>query len=162
MSTTWNSEDSFWKRTVAYSAIAVAVVAAGGALYYFKFMKSEAPAAVTPPVSQAPPAAEGGADKEHHPLPGSATPDKPLPKLTDSDPELADALGGLFGKSAIEKLLVPEMVVRHIVGHHRQSAAKQSRGADASGEAARRRDRDGARMATSLHCRRKIPLATRR
>ncbi len=38
MSTTWNSEDSFWKRTVAYSAAAVAVVAAGGALNYFKFM----------------------------------------------------------------------------------------------------------------------------
>ncbi len=115
VSTTWNSEDSFWKRTVAYSAIAIAVVAAGGALYYFKFMKKDAAAAVEPPVSQAAPATGGEVEKEHHPLPGSATPDKPLPKLADSDPELADSLGKLFGPAAIERFLVPEMVVRHIV-----------------------------------------------
>jgi hypothetical protein len=115
VSTTWNSEDSFWKRTVTYSAIAIAVVAAGGALYYFKFMKSEPPKEAALPVTQAPPASEGDAGKEHHPVPGSSTPDKPLPKLAESDPEIADALGGVFGKSAMERLLVPEMVVRHIV-----------------------------------------------
>ena len=115
MSTTWNSEDSFWKRTVAYSAAAVAVVAAGGALYYFKFMKSEPPAAANPPVTQAPEAPEADTGREHHPLPGSATPNKPLPQLAQSDAEMADALGGVFGKSAIERLLVPEMVIRHIV-----------------------------------------------
>ena len=53
MSTSWDSEDSFWKRTVVYSVIAVAVVAGGGALYYFKFMKRGA-APVAPPVVHAP------------------------------------------------------------------------------------------------------------
>ena len=48
MSTSWDSEDSFWKRTTLYSAIAVAVVAAGGAIYYFEFMKKPAPRIHTP------------------------------------------------------------------------------------------------------------------
>ncbi len=112
MSTSWDSEDSFWKRTTLYSAIAVAVVAAGGAIYYFEFMKKPE-AAVAPPAAQAPAAAPAAEEKEHHPI--ASAPDKPLPKLNESDSELASALGGVFGKGPIDQMLVPEMVIRHIV-----------------------------------------------
>ena len=112
MSTSWDSEDSFWKRTVLYSAIAVAVVAAGGAIYYFEFMKKPVPPA-PPPAAQAPAEAAPEPEKEHHPI--ASAPDKPLPKLTESDSEIAAALGGVVGKGPIDQMLVPEMVIRHIV-----------------------------------------------
>jgi hypothetical protein len=114
VSTTWNSEDSFWKRTVVYSAIAVAVVAAGGAWYYFKVAKpDEAPPA--PPVAKAPAAPLEDAGTQHHPIPQAAAPDKPLPKLNESDSDVAGSLAGLFGRKPIEEMLVPERVIRNIV-----------------------------------------------
>ena len=83
VSTTWNSEDWFWKRTVVYSAVAVAVVAAGGAWYYFKVAKrDDVPAAQ--PAAQAPAAPVEDADSQHHPIPQVAAPEKPLPKLNES------------------------------------------------------------------------------
>ncbi len=112
MSTSWDSEDSFWKRTTLYSAIAVAVVAVGGAIYYFEFMKKPAPP-VAPPVAQAPAQAAPEPEKEHHPI--ASVPDKPLPKLNESDSEMGSALAGVFGKGPIDQMLVPEMVIRHIV-----------------------------------------------
>jgi hypothetical protein len=112
VSTSWDSEDSFWKRTVLYSGIAVAVVAAGGAIYYFEFMKKP-DAVVPPPAAQAPTEAPPVAEKEHHPIPAAS--DKPLPTLNESDPEMGSALAGLFGKGPIDQMLVPEMVIRHIV-----------------------------------------------
>lgn len=112
MSTSWDSEDSFWKRTVLYSAIAVAVVAAGGAIYYFEFMKKPEPPAAAPPAVQAPAVPPAEPEKEHHPI--ASAPDKPLPKLGESDPEIGGALGAVFGKP-IDQMLVPEMVIRHIV-----------------------------------------------
>jgi len=112
VSTSWDSEDSFWKRTALYSAIAVAVVAAGGAIYYFEFMKKAQPPAAAP-VAQAPAEAPPEAEKEHHPI--ASVPDKPLPKLNESDPEIGSALAGVFGKGPIDQMLVPEMVIRHIV-----------------------------------------------
>jgi hypothetical protein len=112
VATSWDSEDSFWKRTALYSAIAVAVVAAGGAIYYFEFMKKPASPAA-PPVTQAPAEAAPEPEKEHHPI--ASAPNKPLPKLNESDPEIAAALGEVFGKGPIDQMLVPEMVIRHIV-----------------------------------------------
>ncbi|MEJ1965868.1 MAG: DUF3014 domain-containing protein [Gammaproteobacteria bacterium] len=114
MATSWDSEDSFWKRTVVYSAIAVALVAGGGALYYFKFMKPAA-APVAPPVARTPAAEPGVPAPDHHPIPGADGSDKPLPKLNESDGDIASALAGVFGKKPIDELLVPEMVIRHIV-----------------------------------------------
>jgi Protein of unknown function (DUF3014) len=112
VSTSWDSEDSFWKRTALYSAIAVAVVAAGGAIYYFEFMKKPVPPAAAP-VAQAPAQAAPEPEKEHHPI--ASAPDRPLPKLSDSDSEMASALAGVLGKTPIDQMLVPEMVIRHIV-----------------------------------------------
>jgi Protein of unknown function (DUF3014) len=113
VNTTWNSEDSFWKRTILYSAIAAVVVIGGGALYYFKFMKGKAVEAPAP-VAQAPATPEAPAAPEHHPVPPSAD-TKPLPALNDSDAPLAEELGGVFGKKPIDQWLVPEQLVRHIV-----------------------------------------------
>jgi hypothetical protein len=112
VSTSWDSEDSFWKRTGLYSAIAVAVVAAGGAIYYFEFMKKPQPPAAAP-VAQAPAEAAPEPEKEHHPI--ATQPDKPLPKLNESDAEMGSALAEVVGKGPVEQMLVPEMVIRHIV-----------------------------------------------
>jgi hypothetical protein len=112
VSTSWDSEDSFWKRTTLYSAIAVAVVAAGGAIYYFEFMKRPEPAAASP-AARTPAAPPAEAEKEHHPI--ASAPDTPLPKLAESDSEMGSALSAVFGKGPIDQMLVPEMVIRHIV-----------------------------------------------
>jgi hypothetical protein len=113
VNTTWNSEDSFWKRTILYSAIAAAVVLGGGALYYFKFMKAK-PVEAPPPVVEAPATPEAAPEPEHHPVPPSVD-TKPLPTLNESDAPLAEELAGVFGKKSIDQLLVPEQLVRHIV-----------------------------------------------
>lgn len=114
MATNWNSEDSFWKRTVVYSAIAVAVVAAAGTYYYFKVLKPDVEPAPPPPVAEAeelPPPPE---ETQHHPIPAAA-PDKPLPKLSESDGDIREALSNVFGRRPVEEMLVPDMVVRKIV-----------------------------------------------
>jgi hypothetical protein len=113
VNTTWNSEDSFWKRTILYSAIAAVVVIGGGALYYFKFMKPKA-VAEPPPVAQAPATPQAAPEPEHHPVPPS-TDTKPLPALNESDAPLAEDLEGVFGKKSLDQLLVPDQLVRHIV-----------------------------------------------
>lgn len=115
MTTTWDSEDSFWKRTVVYSAAAVAVVAAAGAFYYFKVMKHDEAPPAAPPVVQAPDETLPDDSKEHHPLPPPTASDKALPALNNSDGDISSALAGVFGKKSMDELLVPEMVIRHIV-----------------------------------------------
>jgi hypothetical protein len=114
VNTTWDSEDSFWKRTIIYSAIAAVVVVGGGALYYFKYMKGGKPAEAPAPVAQAPARPEAPAEPEHHPV---ATPAdaKPLPALNESDSSIAQDLAGVIGKKSIDQMLVPEQVIRHIV-----------------------------------------------
>ena len=114
MVTPWNSEDSFWQRTVLYSAAAALVVAAGGAYYYFKVVKGakSEPVAAVPHV---PPHAAPPPEAEHHPVPAPAADSQPLPPLNESDPAITDALASFFGKKSIADLLVPEQVVRHIV-----------------------------------------------
>lgn len=114
MNTTWDSEDSFWKRTITYSAIAAVVVVGGGALYYFKVMKRP-PAEVKAPVAQAPAKPEPAPEPEHHPVPTAPADSTPLPALNDSDASVVSALAGVFGKKPVESLLVPDQVIRHIV-----------------------------------------------
>jgi hypothetical protein len=75
-------------------------------------MKKPVPPAA-PPVAQAPEEPPPEPEKEHHPI--ASQPDKPLPKLNESDPEIAAALSGVFGKGPLDQMLVPEMLIRHIV-----------------------------------------------
>ena len=114
MATPWDSEDSFWQRTVLYSVIAAVVVIGGGVFYYFKFMKAEKPAPVATAPSRPPPE-EAPPEPEHHPVPPPAADTTPLPPLNESDPAITGALSQFFGKKSIEELLVPEQVVRNIV-----------------------------------------------
>jgi hypothetical protein len=114
VNTTWDSEDSFWKRTIVYSAIAAIVVVGGGALYYFKVMK-RAPAEVKAPVAQAPAKPEAAPGPEHHPVPAPPPDATPLPALNDSDASITSALTDVFGKKPVESLLVPDQVIRHFV-----------------------------------------------
>ncbi len=114
MATTWNSEDSFWKRTILYSAAAAILVAAAGAFYYYKILKG-GESAPPPAAAHAPAAPAAAPEEEHHPVPGSSADSQPLPPLNASDSAITDALSGFFGKKSIEQMLVPEQVVRHIV-----------------------------------------------
>jgi len=115
VNTTWNSEDSFWKRTIVYSAAAAVVVVGGGLYYYFKVLKGGAETEAKPPVVQAPPKPEAPPEAEHHPLPAPPADTRPLPALNESDPAITESLTDLLGQKAIEQMLVPEQVIRHIV-----------------------------------------------
>lgn len=99
-----------------YWAIPVVVVAGiGVALYYGRSHRQaeqqvQQQPAFAPPPDSSPPSAEPGVQ---NPL-EEAAPAKPLPALADSDPPVADALGGLFG-GALEPFLAPKNIVRHTV-----------------------------------------------
>ena len=96
--------------------IAAAVVVVGlavGAVWYRSKMHDSPPA--KPPVTAAPVKAIPPEEPEiQHPIPPAPTPE-PLPSLADSDPAARNALSDLFGKDDIEKILVPQDVIRHIV-----------------------------------------------
>jgi DUF3014 family protein len=115
VATPWDSEDSFWQRTVMYSVIAAVVVVGGGVFYYFKFMKGEEKAPPAAAAPRPPPAEQAPPEPEHHPVPPPAADTTPLPPLNESDPAITEAIGKFFGKKSIEEMLVPEQVVRNIV-----------------------------------------------
>lgn len=97
------------KEWIWWAIPVVVAVGVGVALYYGR--KQQAPAPEEQVQTQAPP--------PNAPLPiknplTPAEPVKPLPELNDSDPELRDSLGSLFGR-ALDQYLVPQNVVRNIV-----------------------------------------------
>jgi hypothetical protein len=99
---------------VKYAVAAVVVVglSVGGGLYLSRndrVLPSDKPAvAVAPPA----PAPEEPAIK--YPLPEPATEDA-LPALADSDAPAKGVLGELIGKDSIDRFIVPNDLVRHIV-----------------------------------------------
>lgn len=98
--------------------IGIVLLAGVGAAFYFWQQKpapesQPAPAAAAPaaPVPQVEPAA-------HYPVPESSEPQaaaKPLPELNDSDQLVQDALAGLIGAESLQKFVVTQEIVRHIV-----------------------------------------------
>lgn len=91
--------------------IALAMIAAAAALYYFKPWVQ-----TRPPIPQAqapapPPAAQG----PKFPLPVPPAEEKPLPKLGESDPTMLEALATLIGAQSVANFVQPESLVRHIV-----------------------------------------------
>jgi len=92
-------------------AVAIAVLAGAAALYYYYHSSSSAP---TAPVRQLqlPPAPPEPAIKNPVTTPPAPA---PLPALNDSDAAIHDALVAVPGAAALEKFLVPQSVVRHIV-----------------------------------------------
>jgi hypothetical protein len=96
---------------------AAAVLVGAALLYYYYYARETVPVAA--PTRQthlpAPPASEPAIE---HPIPspaaqGAAEP--PLPTLNDSDAAIGSALTGLPGGAALEKFLVPQNLIRHVV-----------------------------------------------
>ncbi|HTT02579.1 MAG TPA: DUF3014 domain-containing protein [Steroidobacteraceae bacterium] len=95
----------------------IAVLAGAAALYYFFYYlpNSAPPAATTPQVHLPPPVASE--PPIHHPVPPAAESNAApkLPVLNDSDTPVHDSLTGMPGGAGIDKFLIPQSLVRHIV-----------------------------------------------
>jgi len=94
-------------------AVAAAAIAAGG---WYWYAGRAHPAAEAPPVHHAAPQPEANTAPEiSHPIPGESAGSAALPALNDSDPVVTDSLVGVFGRAPVERFLVPQSIVRHIV-----------------------------------------------
>ena len=94
-------------------AVVAAAIAAGG---WYWYAGRAHPVAEVPPLHAAPPQpAPSEAPAIEHPVPGAAAEAAALPALNDSDPVVRDSLVGVFGAGPIERFLVPQNIVRHIV-----------------------------------------------
>lgn len=94
--------------------IALAMIAAAAALYYFRPWDSTRPPipqAQAPAPTPPPPAAEG----PRFPLPVPPPEEEPLPKLNESDTTMLEALSSLIGAKAVANFIQPESLIRHIV-----------------------------------------------
>jgi hypothetical protein len=96
------------KRWLYWAIPIIVVIGAGVALYYGRKHSGPepTPAAQTTPAAVEPPV--------QHPIAEDASQDKPLPALAESDRDVQESLVGAFGRS-IEKVLVPQDIVRHVV-----------------------------------------------
>lgn len=97
------------KEWVWWAVPVVVAVGVGAALYYGR--KQQAPEPEQQVQTQAPP--PSAAPPIKNPL-TPAEPEKPLPQLNDSDPELRESLASLFGR-ALDPYLVPQSIVRNVV-----------------------------------------------
>jgi hypothetical protein len=96
---------------------AAAVLVGAALLYYYYYARETVPVAppahptrVTPPAPSEP--------AIEHPVPpppaqGASQP--PLPALNDSDPSIQMALTAVPGSAALQKFLVPQNLIRHVV-----------------------------------------------
>ena len=105
------------EKPILWAAILVVVLAAGGG--YFYYYRTHQSAAAPPPAEQVhlPPPAPPETGIQH-PVPqaaSSAEAAAPLPALNDSDQSFRDALVMVPGAAPIEKILVPQSLIRHIV-----------------------------------------------
>jgi Protein of unknown function (DUF3014) len=101
-------------------AAAAAVVAGAIALYLYahRGLPGSTPAASTPQQLSEPAAAPPVASTPviEHPVPlGSAAGSAPAPALDQSDQSFHDALTAVPGAQAVEKLLVPDNIIRNVV-----------------------------------------------
>lgn len=112
----WEEEtaDSFRNKLLWWIGGAIVVAAAGAGLWY-EFLYH--PAANTPPAAavQPPRAPPPAAPAVSNPVPAGPAGSEALPALNDSDSMVQESLTGALGRPAIETLLVPQNIVRHIV-----------------------------------------------
>ncbi len=100
---------------------AAAVVMGAIALYLYAHrdrlgVSAPASAPVTPITAQRAPTVVTTAPAIQHPVPVSSAPGSaPAPALDQSDQTFHDALTALPGAQALERLLVPDNIIRHIV-----------------------------------------------
>ena len=105
-------------RPIIIGAAAAVLVVAAGLYYYFYVYREGASVAPAqrPAVNLPPPAPSNAPPPVEHPVPqspGAST--APLPALNDSDQPLHDALVMVPGAAAVEKMLEPQNLIRHIV-----------------------------------------------
>ena len=108
------------EKPLIWGAAAVVVMGAIALVLYAHRDKLGATTSTSVPVTQiAPdsaPTVVTGAPAIQHPVPlSSAAPSAPAPTLDQSDQTFHDALTGLPGAQSLEKLLVPDNIIRHIV-----------------------------------------------
>jgi len=103
------------RRRVAWliGGIAAIAVAAGSWYWYASQHRAAAPvpAVLRPPAPQPAPAES----QIEHPIPGGGGSAGKLPALNDSDQVVHDSLAGVIGRGSVERFLVPQNIVRHIV-----------------------------------------------
>ena len=107
--------EKFTDKAIMWGAAAAVLVAAGVMYWFYGRPHQEVP--VPEPLVGSTPAAAptSSAPAIEHPVPAASAP-APLPALNDSDQAFHDALTVLPGSEAAEKLLVPEQLIRRIVG----------------------------------------------
>jgi hypothetical protein len=97
---------------------AAVVLAAAAAIYFYYSRQSTEPPLPAPVRHTSAPAPASTEPPIQHPVPApeqTAPAPQPLPALNDSDQPVHDALKALPGGAAVEKMLVPQSLVRHIV-----------------------------------------------
>ncbi len=101
------------RRKVAWLIGIVAAAGVGlGLWYWYVVQHRPAPAAV----HAAPPPPASTEPQIEHPLPAeSTTGATALPALNDSDQLVRDSIAGVLGPAPVERFLVPQNIVRHIV-----------------------------------------------
>lgn len=114
----WNkatdAEESFRNKAIWWSATAVVVLIIGVGAYY-RYYASGTPAKVQQTRPPPPPPVKTDEGGIQYPIPSVGADASALPALNQSDQIVRDSLAGLLGSKAVEQLLVPENVVRHIV-----------------------------------------------
>jgi hypothetical protein len=93
-------------RFVVIAALVALVIAAGA---YFFWPSPPPPPPVATPSAPAPAAPAA----PHYPIPSQGA--EPLPALKESDANVLEALRRLLGADAVERMLMPEGVIRNIV-----------------------------------------------
>ncbi|HUQ10977.1 MAG TPA: DUF3014 domain-containing protein [Steroidobacteraceae bacterium] len=94
------------------AAVAVVGLTIGGILYVSRSKKPPAP--VAPPVAVTPAPMPAEEPPIKHPLPATEAPEK-LPPLAESDQPMQGVLRDLLGNEPVERFVIPEDLVRHIV-----------------------------------------------
>ena len=99
---------------------AAAVVAGAIALYLYSHKKPPTPPLASTPEIQATaplaPPPPASAPLIEHPVPTNSAPgEQPAPSLNQSDQPFRAALAALPGAPGLEKLLVPDNIIRHLV-----------------------------------------------
>lgn len=112
----WESEDleAGTRRKVMWLIGIVAAAAIGFGLWYW-YVSQHRPAPPPPAVPATPPPASTE-PQVANPIPAeNAAGAAALPALNDSDPLVRDSIAGVLGRGPVERLLVPQNIVRHIV-----------------------------------------------
>lgn len=103
------------RNVVALIAVVAAAAIAFGLWYWYSEHHRPAPAP-PPAASTAPAPPASTAPQIANPVPAESEPGAAaLPALNDSDQLVRDSLAGVIGRGPVERFLVPQNVVRHIV-----------------------------------------------